>query len=91
MKRKFHVRFGGGPSEKCPQVGQLAGGLPYEEEAFRYGVDPDVSREELEALIEASASQMPITAHRTNHSEAGDFARLGRSGGLRTLALYGRG
>jgi hypothetical protein len=63
----------------------------WEEEAFRYGVDPDVSREELEALIEASASQELVTAHRTNHSEAGDFARWGRRGGLRTLALYGRG
>jgi hypothetical protein len=63
----------------------------WEEEAFRYGVDPDVSREELEAVIEASASLMPDTAHRSNHSEAGDFTRWGRCGGLRTLALYGRG
>ena len=28
MNRKVHVRFDGGPSEKCPS-GQLAGGLPY--------------------------------------------------------------
>jgi hypothetical protein len=63
----------------------------WEEEAFRYGVDPDVSREELEVLIEASASSVPATEHRVDHSQAGDFARWGRCGGLRTLALYGRG
>jgi hypothetical protein len=63
----------------------------WEEEAFRYGVDLDISCEELEALIEASAFPVLVTAHRKNHSEAGDFARWGRRGGLRTLALYGRG
>lgn len=63
----------------------------YEEETFRYGVDPDVSREELEALIETSASLMPAAEHQANHLESGDFARWGRRGGLRTLALYGRG
>jgi hypothetical protein len=61
----------------------------WEEEAFRYGVDPDVSREELEALIEASVSLMPTTTHQANHSKEGDFARWGQRGGLRTLALYG--
>lgn len=63
----------------------------WEEEAFRYGVDPDVSREELEILIEASTSSVSAISHRTNHLEADDFARWGRRGGLRTLALYGRG
>jgi hypothetical protein len=63
----------------------------WKEEAFRYGVDPDVSREELAALIEASAFSVPAASHRANHSEAGDFSRWGRLGGLRTLALYGRG
>jgi hypothetical protein len=63
----------------------------WEEEAFRYGVDPDVSRVELEALIEASASPVPATTHRSHHLGAGDFARWGRRGGLRTLALYGHG
>jgi hypothetical protein len=52
-------------------------------------VDPDVSREELEALIEASASQVSATMHLSAHSGAGDFARWDRRGGLRTLALYG--
>ena len=63
----------------------------WEGEAFRYGVDPDVSREELERAVEASASPVPRTAHRSSHSRGGDFARWGRRGGLRTLALYGRG
>ena len=54
-------------------------------------MDPDVSREELENLIEASASPVPATEHRAGHSRAGDFARWGRRGGLRTLALYGPG
>ena len=63
----------------------------WEEEAFRYGVDPNVSREELETLIKFSASPVPATEHRADHSRAGDFARWGRRGGLRTLALYGRG
>jgi hypothetical protein len=60
-------------------------------EVFRYGVDPDASRAELELLIEASASLVPAAAHRSGHSRRGDFARWGRRGGLRTLALYGRG
>ena len=63
----------------------------WEEEAFRYGVDPDVSREELKALIETSASPVPATEHRAGHSQAGDFASWGRCGGLRTLTLYGSG
>ncbi len=63
----------------------------WEEEAFRYGVNPDVSREELELLIEASASPIPAAAHHLSHSRVGDFVRWGRRGGLRTLALYGRG
>jgi hypothetical protein len=63
----------------------------WEEEAFRYGVNPDVSREELELLIKASASPVPAATHSSGHSRGGDFARWGRRGGLRTLALYGRG
>lgn len=62
----------------------------WEEEAFSYGVDPDVSRTELSGLIEASAAPILAPAHRRHHSEAGDFSRWGRRGGLATLALYGR-
>ncbi|MEW6635362.1 MAG: SWIM zinc finger family protein [Actinomycetota bacterium] len=60
------------------------------EEAHRYGVNPDVSREELAALIEGSAVEIAGDAHRAAHSEADDFARWGRLGGLETLGRYGR-
>lgn len=60
------------------------------EEAHRYGVDPDVSREELAALIEGSTAEITSNAHRVGHSVAGDFARWGRLGGLETLRRYGR-
>jgi hypothetical protein len=79
-----------GPSEKCPQVGQLAGGLPYQDEAFRHRVYPDISREELWNLIEGSTVKLEGEEHRAGHSEAGDFVRWGRLGGLETLRRYGR-
>ena len=82
----FHDRFAAGGLD-----GEgLQSWFDWEEEAFRCGVDPDVTREELELLIEASASSVPASAHRSCHSRGGDFARWGRRGGLRTLALYGR-
>lgn len=62
----------------------------WEEEAFRYGVDPDVSREGLVGLIDSSAAPIPAVDHRAGHSQAGDFARWGRLGGLETLRRYGR-
>ena len=62
----------------------------WEEEAFRYGVDPDVSREELAALIEGSTAELAGKEHRAFHSATGDFVRWGRRGGLATLAFYGR-
>lgn len=62
----------------------------WQEEAFRYRVDPDISREELSALIEGSTVELEGEEHRAGHSEAGDFARWGRLGGLETLARYGR-
>ena len=62
----------------------------WEEEAFRYGVDPDIPRDDLAGVIEASAAPIPEGEHRRRHSDAGDFSRWGRQGGLVTLALYGR-
>lgn len=68
----------------------LAAWFEWEEEAFRYGVDPDVSREDLLGLIAGSTVELEGRAHRSGHSEAGDFARWGRLGGLETLRRYGR-
>ena len=67
----------------------LAGWFDWEEEAFRYGVNPDVSREELAVLIEGSTVELESDVHRAGHSAAGDFARWGRLGGLETLRRYG--
>ncbi len=62
----------------------------WEEEAFRYSVDPDISREDLVGLIDSSVAPIPTVEHRADHSQAGDFVRWGRRGGLATLGLYGR-
>ena len=53
-------------------------------------MDYRVSRIELAAMVEGSVRELPAADHRQLHREAGDFARWGRRGGLRTLALYGR-
>ena len=63
----------------------------WEEEAFRCGVDPDISHEQLAELIEGSTVEIEGKEHRASHSAAGDFVRWGRLGGLKTLALYGPG
>ncbi len=62
--------------------------LDYECEALRWGVDPDVTRDELAAMIEASTVEMAREEHRAGHAE--DFRRWGRMGGLETLRRYGR-
>jgi hypothetical protein len=46
----------------------------WEVEAFRYRVDPDVSRQELESLVEDSASLVSDVAHRAGHSRGGDLS-----------------
>jgi len=61
--------------------------LDYEFEALRWGVDPDLSREALAALVEGSGVELDRYEHREIH--AGDFARWGRLGGLATLRRYG--
>jgi hypothetical protein len=60
--------------------------LNYELEGLRFGVDPDLSREELEALIEGSTVVLPRVEHRAGHQN--DFVRWGRRGGLATLRRY---
>jgi hypothetical protein len=61
--------------------------LDYELEALHFGVDSDVSREELVALIEGSTVVLPREEHRNGHES--DFVRWGRRGGLATLRRYG--
>jgi hypothetical protein len=65
----------------------LALWMDYELEALRFGVDPDMSRGELAALIEGSTVEIPREEHKDGH--AGDFARWGRRGGLVTVRRYG--
>lgn len=62
--------------------------MDWEMEALLWGVDPEISRFELVALIEGSTTPMSRDEHRDLHK--GDFQRWGRRGGLRTLERYGR-
>lgn len=61
--------------------------MEFEHEARRWGVDPEISREDLAAMIDGSTVEVFAEEHRAEHAE--DFRRWGRRGGLRTLALYG--
>ncbi len=62
--------------------------LEFEHEAIRYGVDANVSRDDLVALIEASTVVLPREEHRAGHES--DFVRWGRRGGRETFRRYGR-
>ncbi len=61
--------------------------MEFEHEARLHGVDPEIGREDLAAMVEASTVEIFAEEHRDGHAE--DFRRWGRRGGLRTLALYG--
>ena len=61
--------------------------LEFGHEAMQYGVEADVSREDLAALIEASTVVLPREEHRNGHE--GDFARWDRLGGRETFRRYG--
>ena len=61
--------------------------LDYECEALRWGVDPDVTRDELAAMIDSSTVELARDDHREAH--AGGFVRWGRMGGLATARRYG--
>lgn len=65
----------------------LALWVDYELEAMRFGVDPDIPREELAAIVEGSTVELPASDHREGHAE--DFRRRGRRGGLATARRYG--
>ena len=72
-------------------AGDLADRSEFEAELESWGSEVrGLSREDLRALIEGSAREIPTTEHRRLHHEVSDFVRWGRRGGLRTLALYGR-
>jgi hypothetical protein len=69
----------------------LADWSEFDAEAERLSIEVrGLSREDLRALIEGSAREVPTTEHRRLHQEASDFVRWGRRGDQRTLALYGR-
>jgi len=85
-RRLLKVWDGGHGSGLEPE--DLAAWIKWEEEAYRYGVDPEISREVLAALIEGSTVELGVEEHRAAHSEAGDFERWGRLGGLKTFGLY---
>ncbi len=61
--------------------------LDYEWEALRFGVDPDLGRDELAAMIEVSTVALSRGEHREAHD--GDFFRRGRRGGKTTASRYG--
>jgi hypothetical protein len=61
----------------------------YEDLLFEFGLDPDISREELEQAIKASAVEVSYEEHRSE-IHAPDWPRWGRKGGLATLERYGR-
>jgi hypothetical protein len=61
----------------------------YEGLLLEFGLDPDISREELEQVIEASVVEIAYEEHRFE-IHATDWPRWGRKGGLATLERYGR-
>ncbi len=61
--------------------------LEFEHEARRWGVPVEISRADLEKLVEGSTEILEREKHRLLH--ASDWQRWGRRGGLRTLELYG--
>ena len=61
--------------------------MDYELDALRFGVNPDMSREELAVLIKSSMVEIPREEHRGAH--ASDFAQWGKRGGLMTARRYG--
>jgi hypothetical protein len=61
--------------------------LEWEWEATRWRVPVEISREELEALVERSEVVMDREKHRLIHES--DWQRWGRRGGLIVLGRYG--
>ena len=61
--------------------------LEWEWEAVRWGVPVEISREDLEELVETSGVALEREKHLLLH--ANDWQRWGRRGGLATLRRYG--
>jgi hypothetical protein len=61
--------------------------LEFEHECMRWGVPVEISHEDLERLVEASAVVLDRGKHRMIHGN--DWQRWGRRGGLATLRRYG--
>jgi hypothetical protein len=61
--------------------------LEWEWEAMRWGVSVEISRADLERLVEASAVLLDRDEHRRLHEN--DWQRWGRRGGLETVRRYG--
>jgi hypothetical protein len=61
----------------------------YEGLLLEFGLDPDVSREELQEAIESSAVVVTYEEHRLK-IHAADWPCWGRKGGLATFKRYGR-
>ena len=61
--------------------------LEFEHECQRWGVPVEISREDLEELVERSTVVLDREKHRLIHES--DWQRWGRRGGLATLRLYG--
>ena len=61
--------------------------VEWEIEAMRWRVPVEISRSDLEALVEASEVVLERERHRLVHSS--DWRRWGRRGGLSTLGRYG--
>ena len=61
--------------------------LEYEHECMRWGVPVEISRPDLEALVERSTVILDSDEHRLIHES--DFVRWGRRGGRETLRRYG--
>jgi hypothetical protein len=62
----------------------------YEGLLLEFGLDLNVSREELQEAIESSAVAVTYEEHRS-YIHAPDWPRWGRKGGLATFKRYGRG
>ena len=61
--------------------------LEFEREAQRWGVPVEISREDLEELVERSTVVLEREKHRLVHQT--DWQRWGRRGGLAVLRRYG--